>query len=175
MKNKIIVFIYLLFILCMVCTASIDSTLKSSLDGAWYPSNAGALNKMISKKLEKVPEEENDDIIAFILPHAGYKYSGTVAAYGIKQIMNRTFSRVIILGTSNAYRLKNKISVSSFQTYTTPFDEVEVDREFIKRLIPVMPYGVMHDIAHMKEHSIQIQLPLLQKALKNFKFVPIAG
>ena len=173
MKNKIIIFVCSFFMLCVVCSASFNNTLISPLAGSWYPANADVLNKMLSGMLDKVAVEKNDDVIALILPHAGYKYSGKVASYGVKEVMNRTFSRVIILGTSHSYRLKNKISVPSFQSYVTPFGKVNVDRDFINRLIPVMPYGVMHDVAHMKEHSIQIQLPLLQKALKNFKFVPI--
>ncbi|MCF7790715.1 MAG: AmmeMemoRadiSam system protein B [Victivallales bacterium] len=150
-----------------------ENILVSHLKGLWYPSTEKALNKAVSEYLNKVKEKKMDNTIALILPHAGYKYSGQTAAYGIKEIVGKKYSRVIILGPSHSHRLGNKLSMPSYKSYRTPLGDIELDRKFIDKLNRKMPYATMRDVIHMKEHSIQIQLPLLQKALGEFRLVPI--
>jgi MEMO1 family protein len=151
----------------------IENIMVSNLSGIWYPSQRSQLNDDLDNYFNNAKEKKLENVIALILPHAGYSYSGQTAAYGVKEIVGENYSRVIIIGPSHYYQLKNKISVPSYAKIKTPMGEVEIDKSFIDKMLNVMPYAVVNDLSHINEHSIQIQLPMLQKALGDFKLVPI--
>ena len=84
--------------------------------------------------MQKVKEKKLKNVIALILPHAGYKYSGQTAAYGLKELQGHHYSRVVVMGPSHKYLLKNKISVPDYKVYKTPFGSVPLDIDFIKKI-----------------------------------------
>lgn len=145
---------------------------ESSLAGSWYPADPAELSKMVSNDLAdaKVPELQN--VIALIQPHAGYRYSGKIAACGIKEIAGKAIRRVIIFGPSHSQSMNNWLSIPSETHIRTVLGDVELDREFIDK---ILKYDFCKSIpqAHIAEHSVDIQIPMLQIALKNFKLVPI--
>ena len=147
--------------------------LVSHLSGSWHSEDAKQLNKNIDSYFSKVDEKKIDDIIGLILPHAGYFYSGQTAAYGVKEIADKNYSRVIVIGPSHSYPLLDKIAFPSFNIFRTPLGDIQVDEKFIDKMLKVSPDSMINDLAHNKEHSLLIQLPMLQKALGNFKLVPI--
>ncbi|MCP4179458.1 MAG: AmmeMemoRadiSam system protein B [bacterium] len=146
--------------------------LKSQLAGKWYTDKPDILKKQVDSYLNNVKERQLKNVIALILPHAGYMYSGYTAAYGIKEVQGKKFSRVIILGPSHYAYLYNKISVPNLEYYQTPLGKIELDREFINKL-EKLPETRSNIRLHRVEHSIQIELPLLQASLGKFKLVPI--
>jgi len=145
---------------------------ESPLAGDWYPADPAELSQMINSNLAQVSEPELQNVIALIQPHAGYRYSGKVAAYGIKEIAGKTIRRVVIFGPSHSQPMRNCLSVPSATHIRTVLGEVELDREFIDKM---MKHSFCKSIpqAHASEHSVDIQIPMLQVALKNFKVVPV--
>jgi MEMO1 family protein len=146
--------------------------LNSQLAGKWYTDKPDILKKQINSYFNNVKERQLKNVIALILPHASYTYSGIAAAYGIKEVQGRKFSRVIILGPSHYSYLYNKISIPNFEYYQTPLGKIKLDSDFIKK-VERLPQARNKLRLHNVEHSIQIELPLLQVALGEFKLVPI--
>ncbi|MBN1442097.1 MAG: AmmeMemoRadiSam system protein B [Planctomycetes bacterium] len=147
--------------------------LVSRLAGTWYPADRRALEEQISKHLEAAGGEKPlEDVLALILPHAGYRFSGRTAASGIRQVAGRALRRVIVMGPSHRMYLRNVASVPDATHYATPLGEVELDREAIEKLLE-SPHFQTIPPAHDEEHSVQIEIPLLQKALGTFRLVPI--
>jgi len=138
----------------------------------WYSRDPQRLGDEIQGYLDAATGEPPPAIMALILPHAGYRYSGPVAAWGVKQVAGKRFTRVIVIGASHRPRGMNTVSVPEYTHYATPLGEIPLDLEFIRAF-------KMHSVvqpdprAHHGEHCVQIELPLLQKALGAFRLVPI--
>ena len=145
---------------------------NSPLPGQWYDADKDKLAAEIDGYLAKVESAPLDNVHALILPHAGYRYSGQVAAYGIKQIQGRKFSRVVVMGPSHHVPMQNIASVPDVTHYATPLGEVPLDVDFIAALLQ-RPEFKVDPRANEPEHSVQIEIPLLQRALAEFKLVPI--
>jgi AmmeMemoRadiSam system protein B len=146
--------------------------LKSRLAGSWYDADRERLRAELRGYLEAATTPPLAEVHALIQPHAGYQYSGSVAAYGVKLLQGLTPTRVIVMGPSHHVLLQNAASVPAATHYATPLGEVPLDVDFIRalehhRLFQSIPR------AHEDEHSVQIQVPLLQMVLPSFKLVPI--
>jgi uncharacterized protein, PH0010 family len=144
------------------------NTRKSVCAGSWYSANAKKLAIEIDGYLEKA-ENQNLNIKALIAPHAGYAYSGQTAAFAYKQL-NHSTKKVVILGTAHYYPLQC-VSVTEYDYYETPFGNVKVNSDVYK-------LAGKNDInsvpeADKREHSIDIQLPFLQRTLDDFEILPL--
>jgi len=150
-----------------------QSVLKSKLAGSWYPSDAGELKKQIAGFLDSDDAKPIENIIALILPHAGYRFSGATAAAALKAA-GGPYSRVVVIGPSHRVPMEDILSVPRATHYETPLGRTQLDAEFIDKLLahPVFQ-NIPH--AHRYEHSVQIELPLLQHVLPDFKLVPIVA
>ena len=146
--------------------------LKSELAGTWYTDNAQHLADEIDSYLDAADSKPVNDVIALLLPHAGYRYSGQVAAHGVQQVSGRTFSRVVVLGPSHRVALSDVVSIPDVSHIETPLGRIEIDRELVSRLWKNSVFQSLPQ-AHSDEHSVQIELPFLQQALGEFKLVPI--
>jgi AmmeMemoRadiSam system protein B/AmmeMemoRadiSam system protein A len=150
-----------------------EKILKSKLAGTWYTDDPAELTREIDGYLGATePTMEGEPPIALILPHAGYRYSGAVAAQGVRQLAGRSFSRVVVLGPSHRMALEGSVSIPDVSAVETPLGQIEVDRKLISKLWKNPAFG-SHPAAHTEEHSVQIELPFLQRALGQFKLVPI--
>ncbi len=149
------------------------AVLHSELAGRWYPADAEVLNKQIGGFFEKADVEPIDDVIAVILPHAGYQYSGQTASAGLKS-SNSKYKRVIIIGPSHYMRMEEVLSVPRVTHYQTPLGEVAVDVSCIDKLLE---YPMFQNVpsAHQNEHSVQIEIPLLQYCQERFSIIPIVA
>jgi len=158
---------------CMALTvAAEDKIMTSQLPGKWYPADPSALRKDIDGYMKQARSQLDGKVIGLILPHAGYRYSGPVAGYGISEIAGKKYSRVIILAPSHYGLPADIVSVASYTHIQTPLGKVPVDMEAVAKLRAspvVQDYSKIHKV----EHSDQIELPMLQVALKDFKVVPI--
>ncbi|MFB0525328.1 MAG: AmmeMemoRadiSam system protein B [Phycisphaerae bacterium] len=140
-------------------------------DRGWYPADANTLSKQIEGFFQKADVKPINNTIALILPHAGYAYSGQTAVSGLKAIAKQ-YKRIIVIGPSHYLPLEEVLSVPRATHYETPLGQIPLDVEFINKLLK---YSVFQNIPHVHqyEHSVQIELPLLQHCQEDFKLVPI--
>lgn len=146
---------------------------KPCVSGQFYPSDKIELEKDIKTYLNLAKVSEiKDKIIGVISPHAGYPYSGKVAAHSYKVIKDLEVNTIILLGPSH------QASFTGFALYgdgswQTPLGEVMIDEEIAKELKERCPYVKDLKEAHNYEHSLEVQIPFLQVIYKDFKIVPI--
>lgn len=143
------------------------------LAGKWYPGTQNALSKLIRNYLSNVkPVTLNGELKAIIVPHAGYIYSGQVAAHAYSLLQTRNFKRIIMIGPSHRIGFRG-ISVNLQSGYKTPLGIVPVDRDLGKKIINADEKIQWIPRAHAFEHSLEIQVPFLQTVLSDFQIVPI--
>jgi len=145
----------------------------SILAGTWYPGSPDMLRKTILNFLRRANVQPTEGALkAIIVPHAGYRYSGQVAAHAYKLLRARDFSRVILIGPSHRIPFEG-VSVNLQEGYRTPLGIVRVDVDMAKAILRAAPSIHWYQNAHAAEHSLEIQLPFLQTVLKDFVIVPI--
>lgn len=141
--------------------------------GTFYPENRKKLSRMVDSYLKEAdPEKPGGPIFALISPHAGYGYSGKVAAFGYKLIKGKPYKTAVILGTSHHYPFSGA-SVYPRGAFKTPLGLIKIDDKFAKRLLDKDTEIIFAPEAFKKEHSVEVQLPFLQRTLKDFEIVPI--
>ena len=142
-------------------------------DRGWYSADAGALSEQIEGFFQKAQVKPINDVIALILPHAGYRYSGQIAVCGLKTT-DKKYKRIVVIGPSHRILMEEILSVPRVTHYETPLGQIPLDVELINKLLK---YSVFQNVpqAHKYEHSVQIELPLLQYNQKTFKLVPIVA
>lgn len=147
--------------------------LHSSLAGTWYPADAETLTKQLQGFFQKADVKPKDNVIALILPHAGYRYSGQTAACGLKAT-NKKYKRVVVIGPAHHVLMQEVLSVPRVTHYETPLGQIPLDVEFIDKLLK---FSMFQNVPHAfkYENSIEMELPLLQYRLQTFKLVPIAA
>ena len=155
-----------------------DEIKKANVAGQFYPADKAELSLKVENLLKAAnPEDFKGGIFVLISPHAGYDFSGPTAALGYKLIKDRPYKTVIILGPSHQYYFKG-VSVYPAGKFQTPLGDLEVDSDFTQKIIsPAVSLSTSSldfiPQAFEKEHSIEVQLPFLQKTLDDFKIVPI--
>ena len=139
--------------------------------GMWYPANPTDLRQTIDLYLSRASSTPPEGkIITGIVPHAGYGYSGQVAAYTYRLIQNMPFKRVVLLGFSHRVPFRG-FSVSQYSGYKTPLGVALIDQDFSRALLSVSPQKKWIPQAEAQEHSLENQIPFLQAVLKDFKMV----
>ncbi|MFC1502232.1 AmmeMemoRadiSam system protein B, partial [bacterium] len=141
--------------------------------GNFYPGSRSVLSAMIREFLKNAEETQiMGDITGLWVPHAGYVFSGQIAANGYKMVQGSDYESVIILGPSHYTRL-DFASIGSWSFYRTPLGEAQIDTQLVKKirsnnvLITNMPE------AHRYEHSVEVQVPFIQTVLPGVPIVPI--
>jgi len=156
-------------------------TRHAAVAGYFYPSDPDELKRSIEGSfLNRVgpgklpPSEGKVDALGYVVPHAGYEYSGPVAAHAYYEIssINDKFT-FIILGP-NHYGIGSPIAVPQSDIWETPLGNIEVDESLKHDVIRESNMIDIDDSAHWREHSIEVQLPFLQYSLKEFKILPIS-
>lgn len=147
---------------------------ESAIAGTWYPGSAAALRRTVEGYLDNVtPAALPGSVLALVAPHAGYAYSGQVAAHAFAQVRGKTDGRVVLLGP--LHRLIPGSRLGAFMApaedaYRTPLGDVPLDRAFLAALGERVPLTPVHGD---EEHALEIELPFLQVALGQFRLVPI--
>ncbi len=155
---------------------------KPAVASLFYPDEKINLKRMIKTFLSDVPQETTDSFIkanidhflGIIVPHAGYIYSGQVAAFAYALLKEKSPDTVVLIGPSH-YTYFEGFALSDADSFDTPFGSIEIDKDFSEALVR-NGEGLFDYVnsAHEKEHSIEVQLPFLQSTLiNNFKIVPI--
>ncbi len=143
--------------------------------GMFYESDSGLLREHLRQLFSRAraPIKENE-VAALLVPHAGYVYSGGVAASAFNQIpAGANYKRVFLIGSSHRMATPGA-SVYAQGDYLTPLGRVEVDVSVAQSLVEASRYFSTNAAPHLQEHSLEVQLPFLQFHLKHpFKLVPI--
>lgn len=144
----------------------------SPIAGSWYPGKPDQLTKTVDAFLNDAPAPEvPGDLVGVVAPHAGHRYSGAVAAHAFKAMKGIEADTVAVISPMH-YAYSAPLLTTGHDAYWTPLGEVPVDREAVDAAqkaceIPIRP--VFED----PEHSLEIELPFLQRVLASFKLIPI--
>ena len=145
---------------------------KPVVAGSFYPSNPEQLKKDIDIYLNDAEKKKLDgEVLGIVCPHAGYVYSGPIAAYSYKQLIKSDVELAIVLAPSHRARF-NGASVIDSGTYETPLGLVEIDEKIGRALLNESHFSLIKEV-HAAEHSLEVQVPFLQRVLKDFKIIPI--
>ena len=150
---------------------------QPAVAGAFYPADPAGLARMVDEFLSQASVADVQDLVALVSPHAGYIYSGHVAAHSYALLKNRKVERVVVIAPSH-YEAFDFASVYDGGAYATPLGQIPVDREFAARLAGLDSRIKLCDRGHAPsaghaEHALEVQLPFLQRTLGQFHLVPI--
>lgn len=165
---------------------------EPAVAGLFYPKDPAELSRVIDACLAAAKVGSRDgELKALICPHAGYPYSGPVAAFAYKLLAGRSYDTVIVMGPSH-YAAIHAVAVPDAEIYRTPLGDVPI-ADMAKKLASLRPFALDpfclvqrpdwwpqasrsapdEDKADTWEHSVEVQVPFLQRTLKSFKLVPV--
>ena len=161
-----------------VRAADTEKVRPAGVAGGFYPADPKELAKMVDDFLARatVPQVKGP-LLALVSPHAGYPFSGPVAAYSYALLRGRKFARVVVIAPSH-YESFAFSSVYDGDAYSTPLGRVAVDKAFAAQLVAMSPLikfsGRGHgEVKGQWEHALEDELPFLQRVLGEFKLVPV--
>ncbi len=148
---------------------------RPAVAGLFYPDDPAELAAAVQTLLATAPNREAPLPKAVIAPHAGYVYSGPVAASAYAPLAQGRglIRRVVLLGPSHRVPFRG-LAAPSAAWFETPLGRIPVDREAIADLLDLPQVQVL-DAAHAQEHSLEVHLPFLQTALGGFRLVPLVA
>jgi hypothetical protein len=148
---------------------------KPAVAGLFYSAQKETLEREVAVFLENAQSDMViNKVFGIISPHAGYMYSGGVAARAYRQLVDRNFDTVVVISPSHRVYFE-EISVYQGKGYSTPLGVLEVDRELSKDLVDAHENIIFSGLGHDKdEHALEVQLPFLQHVLDDFKIIPIS-
>jgi len=145
-----------------------DKIRQPQVAGKFYPSSAQALKNQIEAFIDK--QADKLDIIACMLPHAGYIYSGSVAAQTVSRINIK--NKIILLGPNHT-GYGAKYSIMPEGTWQTPLGEIKIDSDLAGEILNRSKHLQPDNEAHTYEHSLEVELPFFQYFKTDFEIVPI--
>ncbi|OYD14538.1 hypothetical protein CH330_08300 [candidate division WOR-3 bacterium JGI_Cruoil_03_51_56] len=159
----------------LFCASHKESTMlrEPAVAGQFYPADAKVLTEMVDRMLNDAqPPELIGRVVAIQVPHAGYPFSGPTAAYAFKMLQGMDSVTVVIIGPSHRVYI-DKAAVFCHGKWRTPLGDVDVDEELAKAIVAGDDFLVDMPQVHKLEHSIEVEVPFLQRAFSGFKIVPI--
>lgn len=146
---------------------------QPAVAGMFYPADKQSLKNDIHQYLNNVSVEQKENPKAIVVPHAGYIYSGPIAASAYKQIipLKDKINRVVLLGPSHRVAFTG-LAVPESDVFNTPLGNIRIDQKSIQQLSD-LPQVIASDQAHRDEHSLEVQLPFLQEILGEFSLIPL--
>jgi AmmeMemoRadiSam system protein B/AmmeMemoRadiSam system protein A len=172
--------LYILLFTALFAGNSVQEISRSAaVAGSFYPSDARKIQSMLSGFFDNTKRIQiNGRIIGIVSPHAGYVYSGQVAAHAYSTLKDRNIKRAIVLSPSHTVSFKGA-SIYNGDAYETPLGQIPVDKDFCQQLAKQSVSLQFSDIGHQNtgraraEHALEVQLPFLQHVLGEFQLVPI--
>lgn len=161
-------------LVCLCLKLSFASDIREpNVSGSFYPDDPKELSLVIDADLSKVTNRViSGDPGVIVSPHAGYQYSAGVAAFGYSLLAENKFDTVVIIAPSHAMAFSG-VAVWPQGFFRTPLGDVPVDSDSCARLMESDPGVKENREAFSAEHSLEVQLPFLQKSLKNFRIIPL--
>lgn len=157
--------------------ATISPVRPSPIAGTWYEGNPAALARAVDEYLDRteLPELEGE-VVAVIAPHAGHVYSGPVAGYAFAAVRGRTPDLVAVISPMHQPYYEPLLT-TAHEAYSTPLGNIAVDKESLAALDAELEQAIgitTTPVARDREHSLEIELPFLQRALSApFKLLPV--
>jgi AmmeMemoRadiSam system protein B len=145
-------------------------TKRSTLAGTWYPADRRELGDLVDRLLAESRPEPVDPLLGLVVPHAAYEYSGTVAAAGYRQLASRPCERAVILAPCHR-GLRRGMAIPDWSAFATPLGLVSIDP--ITSSLSRWPVVRVEPAAFEGEHSLEIQLPFLQRVCPGARVVPL--
>jgi AmmeMemoRadiSam system protein B/AmmeMemoRadiSam system protein A len=147
---------------------------KPAVAGKFYPSDKDVLEDSLKAMFKRAePKKTDKPVLAIIAPHAGYVFSGEVAASAFNQVEKKHYNNVFVIGSSH-HAYFEAASLYTAGDFMTPLGKVKVDKELSKTLLKSNSCFIDNSEAHTPEHSIEVQLPFLQYVLGNdINLVPV--
>ncbi len=148
-------------------------TRQPAVAGQFYPADVRTLTAMVDTMLaDALAPELSGELVAIQVPHAGYPYSGPTAARAFRLLAGRDGATVVMFGTSHRAFIQ-QAAVYARGAWRTPLGEVPVDEELARAILDADNFFIESERAHGEEHSLEVQLPFLQRVLSSFRIVPI--
>jgi MEMO1 family protein len=146
---------------------------RPAVSGMFYPDSPVTLRKDIETYLRHavVPDPE-ENVVGIISPHAGYVYSGQVAAYGFRMIARKHYDTVILIGPSHRAYFEG-VALWDRGSFETPLGRTDIDEEIAQEIVNIGGIIKPNMDGHAGEHSLEVQLPFLQFVLDDFKIIPL--
>lgn len=142
----------------------------SSIAGSWYPGRREQLQTTVDDLMDRAARPLlPGKVVGLVSPHAGYPYSGAIAAHAYAQIRGASYDTVVLLGPDHR-GICGAYGISAYKHFQTPLGTVEVDLPLVERLQKRLAIDRIED---EEEHSLEIQLPFLQRTLGTFSLLPI--
>ncbi len=155
---------------------------KPAVASMFYPDDTINLKRMINQFISNVPADSTDffkknafdNIFSIIVPHAGYIYSGQVAAYSYSLLKQKEYDTIVLIGPSH-FTYFEGFALPYYKCFETPLGKINLDQDLLNQLVKKSnSFFDYINTAHIKEHSLEVQLPFLQSILTNdFQIVPI--
>ncbi len=147
---------------------------KAAVAGTWYPGTAQALAREVDQYLAGAQAAKAPGrLVALVSPHAGLRYSGPVAAYGYSLLRGRAALTVVLVGPSHRAAFAG-VAVQAHGEWETPLGRVAIDQAASEALLAAGPGLVFDDPGvHREEHSLEMQLPFLQRLVPALRVVPL--
>jgi AmmeMemoRadiSam system protein B len=149
----------------------------SPIAGFWYSASPQQLSQEIDEFMNqaRLPAMQGE-VVGVIAPHAGYRYSGTTAGYAFRSVMGRQYDLVVVASPLHAYHPAPFLT-SGHDAYSTPLGNIWIDTQAIDDLESYLDEQIGEQVARIRndgEHSLEIELPFLQRALEGgFKLLPL--
>ncbi|MGB7291331.1 MAG: AmmeMemoRadiSam system protein B [Thermodesulfobacteriota bacterium] len=145
---------------------------QPAVAGTFYPGEKNELKNIVLEMLAYSSSEQFDGrVVGIISPHAGYIYSGRIAAKAYKQIQSKKYDNVIVIATSH-FEYFDGCSIY-FGDYQTPLGIVSTNIEIADSIVSRSQAVVNSSRGHFREHSLEVQIPFLQACLRDFKLIPV--
>jgi len=148
---------------------------RAAVAGTWYPGSAVALGAAVDRHLADAGRDvavECADLVALVAPHAGLMYSGPVAAYAYRLLRGRVFDVAVLVGPSHFVPFDG-VSIYASGGFETPLGVAPIDEACAAALMNATSIVHEHPSAHAREHSLEMQLPFLQRLAPGAKIVPL--
>jgi len=159
---------------CQAVKAQDADVREPAVAGKFYPDSTAKLKLAVEKFLQDAVPVRVKKPVAIIVPHAGYIFSGQICADGFRQVSNRKYDVVVILGTNHTSANFEKISLYPGGGFRTPLGTVSIDRDIVSSLMKADPADCVPDKSlHELEHSVEVMVPFIQVVFPKAKIVPV--
>ena len=145
---------------------------RAAVAGSWYPGSRAALAVAVDRHLAHTSRDIDGELVALIAPHAGLMYSGPVAAHAYRLLRDRQFDVAVLVGPSHFVAFGG-VSIYPLGGFETPFGIAPIDAACAQALMDATPIVREHPPAHVREHSLEMQLPFVQHLAPGVPIVPL--
>jgi len=149
----------------------VSSVRKAAVAGSFYPGEAAVLAQSVDAMLDEAPAQRLHPK-ALVVPHAGHVYSGPIAASAYKLLVGRPVRKVVLVGPAHFVAVPG-LALPAADAVETPLGTIRIDEALAAKVLE-LPYVKRSEPAHQREHSLEVQLPFLQRVLSGFELIPFA-